>query len=59
MTNERVIELLKIEMECICRQDTPDCQRCIDPFLGCKGCDLVQDTGEMLTAYNLAIERLK
>ena len=52
MTKERIIELLECELECVCRQDTPDCNR---DECGCSCCDLIQDTDEIISMYQEAI----
>lgn len=51
MTIDRTIELLKIERECVHRAET--CTR------QCERCPLVQDTGDLLEAYDDAIMWLK
>lgn len=53
MTNTRAIELLKIERECINRNNQPfgkNCNRL------CSKCDLVQNTEELLKMYDFVIE---
>lgn len=55
MTNERAIELLKCEKECVRRQFGPMCKRTIIPMEGCFGCDLVQNDKDILEAYDKAI----
>jgi len=55
MTNERAIELLKCEKECVKRQFGPMCKRTIIPMEGCFGCDLVQNDKDILEAYDKAI----
>lgn len=52
MTIERCVELLKIEKECILRQDTPECCR---ESLSCAKCDLVQDADEISDMYDTSI----
>ena len=47
MTDFRMLELLKIERECVSRADT--CDR------NCASCDLVQDTNELLEMYDKVI----
>ena len=59
MDIERTIKLLKIEKECVLRQDTVDCQRMLDGSLTCINCDLVQEDKDILEAYDTAIECLK
>lgn len=51
MQDTRVIELLKIERECI--RKSSSCDR------RCGNCELVQDTDELLEMYKTAIELLK
>lgn len=58
MTNQRAIELLKIEKECIRRNGGPACKRTVIPAEGCFGCDLVQNDAELLAAYDVAIAAL-
>lgn len=53
MEIERTIEMLKIEQECVKRQNTADCSR------KCFECNLCQDEQEILEAYDTAIEFLK
>ena len=48
MEESRVIELLRIERECVRRGST--CNR------DCANCDIVQDTDELLEMYGTAIE---
>lgn len=48
MENERIVELLNIEKECIQRADS--CDR------NCAKCDLVQDSNELIQMYTDAIE---
>lgn len=52
MTIEEVKRILKNERECVTRQDTPMCNR---DECGCQCCDLIQDTGKVLEAYDIAI----
>ena len=59
MTNERAIELLNCEKECVKRQFGPMCKRTIIPMEGCFGCDLVQNDKDVLDAYDVAIRALK
>lgn len=54
MTRQRAAELMEIEKTCVLRQgDISKCDR------RCEECDLVQDSDEIVEAYNLAIEALK
>lgn len=53
MTFERVKQLLKCEKTCVLRQDTSDC--CRDEC-GCQCCDLIQETADVLNAYDMAID---
>lgn len=52
MTPERTAEILRIEKECVERQDTDRCNRDTN---GCQCCDLIQETEDVLEAYNTAI----
>ena len=45
MTNERIIELLEIEMECVRRNGCGECNR------ACHICDLLQDDTELHEMY--------
>ena len=47
MTNKRILELLKIERECVKRGE--NCNR------KCDECDLVQNTDELLEMYDSLI----
>ena len=51
MTIKRALELMQIEKECVSRGDT--CGR------DCGNCELVQDTDELLEAYDKVITTLK
>ena len=51
MTENRAIELLRIEKTCILRAKT--CDR------DCGKCDLVQEDKDLLAAYDAAIEALE
>lgn len=53
MTTERIIELLKIEHQCILRNTNNECDR------NCAKCDLVQDDGDLHEMYTDAITLLK
>lgn len=53
MNIPRVLELLKIEKECISRNEQSQCDRC------CSTCDLVQDTNELLEMYCSLIDFLE
>ena len=50
MDIDRVIELMGIEQRCVIRADS--CDR------DCAKCDLVQDEGELIRAYDKVIEWL-
>lgn len=52
MKIQRAIELLKIERECINRNNQPFGQNCDRK---CDKCDLVQNTDELLEMYDLVI----
>lgn len=49
---QKTIEVLKRELECVKRQDTPDC--CRDEF-GCGACDLVLSPDDVIKAYENAL----
>ncbi len=51
MNRERALHLMKIEKECIERAE--ECDR------ECGKCDLVQDTEELLAAYDFVIGALE
>ena len=53
MTVERMIELLKIEKECVTRASTDICDR------QCDKCDLVQEDKELLMMYDQVISHLE
>ena len=53
MNMTRVVEILKIEKECVERQGTLAC-----PNRDCGNCDLLLPTDEVLTAYDTAIDVL-
>ena len=53
MTIQRMIELLKIEHECMLRLSHDDCDR------NCADCDLVQDDGDLHEMYTNVIALLK
>lgn len=55
MDARTAIDLLKIEKECVLRQDTA---LCCKHTLGCEKCDLVQDTTDITKAYDFAIDKL-
>lgn len=56
MTLERALELLKIERECVLRQNGGGCQReQAESRLDCWGCDLVQTDTEIIAMYNAVI----
>ena len=48
MTIQRMIDLLKIEMQCVNRKARTNCY-------GCESCDLVQDDAELQTMYTSVI----
>ena len=47
---DRTLELMRIEKQCILRNENKDCDR------KCESCDLVQETSELLQAYDKVIE---
>ena len=55
MNSAQVLRLMKIELECITRQDTPKCVRYTE---GCNNCDLVQTTDNLIQAYEYVINKL-
>lgn len=50
MTRERMVELLKIEHECMLRGAHNECDR------DCANCELVQDDGELHEMYTSVID---
>lgn len=56
MDNQRAIELLKIERECINRNNQPFGQNCDRK---CSKCDLVQNTDELIEMYDWVIGYLE
>ena len=56
MTNEEAARIMAIEKECVLRQDTDKCNR---DSCGCHCCDLIQETKDVLEAYDKAIIALK
>ena len=52
MTNRQAIEIMKIEKECVLRQDTPKCDR------KCQYCDLLVNTDDVVKAYETVIKAL-
>lgn len=57
MNREECIRLLKIERECVLRQDTPKCQRQGSSDT-CFGCDLCQGSNKIEEMYNSVIDFL-
>ena len=49
MDYSRVVEILRIEQECVSRNNGVNCDR------DCANCDLVLDAEEILEAYTIAI----
>jgi len=47
---DRTLELMRIEKQCILRNEDKNCDR------KCESCDLVQETSELLMAYDKVIE---
>lgn len=56
MEIQRAIELLKIERECINRNNQPFGKNCNRE---CSKCDLVQNTDELIEMYDWVIEYLE
>ena len=54
MSLDRALELLKIERECVLRQNGKGCQR--DHTNTCNGCDLVQSDADIVQMYDAVIE---
>ena len=54
MDRKECIRLLKIERECVLRQDTPKCQRRGSSDT-CFGCDLCQESNKIEEMYNNVI----
>lgn len=52
MELNKALEILKIEQECVRRQDTELCNR---DECGCQCCDLIQESADVLEAYDIAI----
>ena len=52
MTNKQAVGVIKFEIACVNRQDTPQCTR------DCKKCDLCLPTEDVLQAYEMAIKAL-
>ena len=52
MEDKRILELLKIERECVRRNSDCECDR------NCVKCDLVQTDGELLEMYDILIGRM-
>ena len=57
MDRKECIRLLKIERECVLRQDTPKCQRQGSSDT-CFGCDLCQESNKIEEMYNSVIDFL-
>lgn len=53
MTYQQAIKLLEVEKECISRNELKMCNR------KCDKCDLVENTYDLLDAYNIAINCIK
>ncbi len=51
MTDERILELLKIERECVLRNKNGECDR------NCVNCDLVQEDEDLLEMYDEVIKQ--
>ena len=56
MTHDKAIELLKIERECVNRNNQPFGKNC---DRNCGKCDLVQNTEELLEMYDYVIEAME
>lgn len=53
MNIEKTIAIMRCELTCVERQDTPKCNR------ECATCDLVQPTEDVIKAYNTVIRILE
>ena len=53
MNNKEVIGIIKFEIACVNRQDTPRCKR------DCANCDLCLPTEDVLKAFTRAIKALE
>ena len=53
MSNDRIVQLLRIERECVLRNSKNSCDR------NCANCDLVQDDKELLEMYETVINKLE
>lgn len=53
MTNKKAIGVIKFEIACVNRQDTPRCKR------DCANCDLCLPTEDVLEAFTCAIRALE
>ena len=53
MSTNRAIELLKIELACVQRNENGLCDR------NCADCDLVQQTSELIDMYRYVISRME
>ena len=53
MTNQKILDLLEIERECILRNNGQNCDR------DCERCDLVQDPADLIEMYNAVIADYK
>ena len=56
ISTEKALSIMKIERECVIRQDTSECKRY---EYGCGACDLVQDGEDVIAAYDRVIEVMK
>lgn len=54
MNIDRAIELMRVERECVIRNDKGvNCDR------DCSSCDLLQKTSDIIEAYGIAIEKME
>lgn len=56
MEMSEAVKLMLIEKECVLRQDTDKCNR---DECGCQCCDLIQETTDVLEAYDCAVDAMK
>lgn len=59
MDINKAAELMQMEKECMRRQEGSECPRNCDPVCGCYDCELVQNSDEILQAYDIAFDCIK
>ena len=55
MDIKKAKKIMEVELECVLRQDTPKCNR---DTCGCQCCDLIQETEDVVAAYNFVLSVL-